>query len=64
MVADIHGLLYGFDSAFVAKDMIEQVLGHSVLIDRYLKSRTLLNVIARKVVTEEKRDFKLPSIQF
>lgn len=55
MAAEVHGLMYGFDSDFIAKDMLEEILGRSVDLDTYVYSRTLFNVIAKDSAILEKR---------
>ena len=55
MAAEIHGLIYGYDNAFVTKSMIEEILGVSIPIDGYVDSRTLFNVVAKFASTTEKR---------
>ena len=55
MAAEILGMIYGFDNAYIAKSMIEEILGCEVPIDCYVDSRTLFNVVARFASTLEKR---------
>jgi len=55
MAAEIHGLIYGFDNAYVARSLVEEILGIKVPIDGYVDSRTLFNVVAKNAGTLEKR---------
>ena len=52
--AEIHGLLYGFDSAFVIKTLLEEILGRKIYFDGYMDSQTLLNVVSNYSSTLEK----------
>ncbi len=55
MAAEVHGLIYGFDNAFVAKEMLREILGENLPIDGIVDSRTLFNVVAKNSSTLEKR---------
>ncbi len=55
MAAEIHALIYGFDSAYITKSMMEEILNREIDIEAYVDSRTTFNVIARSAPTLEKR---------
>ena len=55
MAAELHALVYGFDQAFVVREVFEEVLGKSIPIDGYIDSRTVFNVVAKSSATLEKR---------
>ena len=55
MAAEVHGLVYGFDSAFIEKNIIEELLGTSIPMDVYVDSKTLFNIVAKDGNTAEKR---------
>ena len=55
MAAEVHGLTFGWDNAFVVKAMLEEVLGTKIRIDVYVDSKTLFNVIVKYSTTMEKR---------
>lgn len=55
MAAEIHALFYGFDNAYMAKDMVSEVLGRTIPVDGYIDSRTLLNKVGKEAKTLEKR---------
>lgn len=55
MAAEILGLSYGFDNAFVTRHMLNEILGQEIPIDIYIDSRTVFNVIAKHASTSEKR---------
>lgn len=54
MAAELLGLVYGFDNAFMVKSILDQILGQAVPIDAYLDSRTVFKVVAKKGSTLEK----------
>ena len=55
MAAEIHALVYGFDNAYVARDMLEELLAKQVHIDSYVESRALFYVVTKNSSTLEKR---------
>ena len=55
MAAEVHGLIYGFDQAYLARDMLEEVLRQKLEVDGYIDSRTVFNVVAKNSSTLEKR---------
>jgi len=55
IAAELHALTYGFDNAFLVRDVLEEVLQRKVDIDGYLDSRTVFNIVARNSSTLEKR---------
>ncbi len=55
LAAEVHALVYGFDNAFVARDILKEILGRDIPIDGIVDSRTLFNEIAKNSTTEEKR---------
>ena len=55
MASEIHGLLYGFDQAYVAQQILQETLDVPIPIDAYVDSKTLFNVIAKQSSTTEKR---------
>lgn len=55
LAAEVHGLVYGFDSAIVAKNMLEEILGKQLRIYGIVDSRTLLNIVVKSSRTLEKR---------
>jgi len=55
MAAEIHGLIYGFDNAYVTRSMLKEILNVDIPIHGYVDSKTLFNVIAKNSATLEKR---------
>lgn len=55
IAAELHALIYGFDNAYVAKEVIDEVLGLQIPIDGYVDSKTLFNIVAKQGITLEKR---------
>jgi len=55
MAAELHALIYGFDNAYLVRDILEEVLQQKIEIDGYLDSRTVFNVVAKSSSTLEKR---------
>lgn len=55
MAAEIHGLTYGWDNAYIGKTMLEEILGKEIKIDVYVDSKTLFNIITKYSTTMEKR---------
>jgi len=55
MGSEIHGLLYGFDAAFVAEEILEGILGRTIHIDCFVDSNTLFNLISKTAPILEKR---------
>lgn len=55
MAAELHALFYGFDSAYVARDILHELRGRKLDIDGYVDSRTVFNVVAKNSSTLEKR---------
>lgn len=55
MAAEIHGLIYGFDNAYVVGEMLHEILEKKIPINGYVDSRTLFNVVAKSSATLEKR---------
>jgi len=55
MAAELHGLVYGFDSAFVARDVLQDFLGKELELDAYVDSRKVFNIVAKNSATLEKR---------
>jgi len=55
MAAELHALIYGFDSAYLARDILQELLGLRLDIDAYVDSRTVFNVVAKQSSTLEKR---------
>lgn len=55
MAAELHALSYGFENAFVAKTMVEEVFGQNVPLHGFLHSRTVFNTITKRGAILEKR---------
>lgn len=55
MASEIHALVHGFDSAYITKHLIEEVMGTKLEIDRYVDSKTLIDVVSKSAATSEKR---------
>lgn len=47
MAAKVHGLVVGFEFAFVIRDMIEGILAQDVRVEAYVQRQTLFNVVAK-----------------
>ena len=54
MAAELHALTYGFNQAYVAKNMLEEMLGRHLDLDGYVDSRIVFNVVAKNSATLEK----------
>ena len=55
MAAEVLGLLYRYDNAYVAAHMLSEIFGRQIPIDIFIDSRTLFNVVAKNGSTTEKR---------
>lgn len=55
MAAESLALVYGFDQAFVARDILQQVTDQQIPIDAFIDSKTVFNVVAKSGGTMEKR---------
>lgn len=55
MAAELLALVYGFDQAYVAQDILQQIIGVQVPIDGFIDSKTVFNVVAKAGATLEKR---------
>ena len=55
MAAEVHGLIYGFDEDYLARNMLEEVLRQKREIDGYIDSRTVFNVVAKNNSSLAKR---------
>ena len=55
MAAELLSLGYGFDQAFVAKSMLEELLGRSNKLHDFIDSRTLLKTVTKGGPTFDKR---------
>jgi hypothetical protein len=55
LAAEVLGLVYGWDQAFVVQHTIQEVLGRTVPVDAYVDSRTTFDCVAKNAVTLEKR---------
>lgn len=55
MAAELMGIVYGFDAAFVVQHMLSEVLGKTIPLDGYVDSKTVFDIIARRGPTLEKR---------
>lgn len=55
MASEIHALVIGFDNAFALNHLAQEVLNRKIILDAYVDSRTLFDVIARDGRTSEKR---------
>lgn len=49
MAAELYALIYGFDNAYFAEEVIHEILSLQIPIDGYVDSKILLNIAkARK----------------
>jgi hypothetical protein len=55
MAAELHSISYGFDHAFLAKDLAEEGFGQHIPPDAYLESRMVFNTITRETNTLQRR---------
>lgn len=55
MAAEIQALVLGFDYAYVVKDLIEEILGRTIMLDAMVDSKTVFDVIAKDAKTTERR---------
>lgn len=55
MAPELHALSYGFDNAFVANTMVEELFRQNVPLHGFLDFRTVLNTITKRGATLEKR---------
>jgi hypothetical protein len=55
MAAELHGLILGFDNAFLVGSMISEILNRSVAIDAYIDSKSVFDTITKLSLTTEKR---------
>ena len=55
MAAEVHGLIHGFDAAYVTRHMMEEILGKEIPMDIFVDSRTLFNIVAKDASPSEKR---------
>lgn len=55
LAAEIQALVLGFDSAFLVKDLVEELLGRTIKLEALIDSKTVFNVIAKDGKTSEKR---------
>jgi hypothetical protein len=55
MAAELHALSYGFDQAFVAHHVAEEIFAKQIPLDAYIDSRTVFNTVTRCTGTLEKR---------
>lgn len=55
MAAEIHALVYGFENAYIARDIVSEILGRSVAVDAFIDSRTLFIVVPKNAGTLGKR---------
>lgn len=55
MAAELYALVHRSDNAFVARDLLQDVLGKKLEIDVYVDSRKVFNVIAKRANTLQRR---------
>lgn len=55
MAAEMHGLILGFDYAYIIQDMLQEILGTKYEIEVMTDSRTLFNVVTKDAMTTERR---------
>ena len=55
MAAEIHGLLYVFDSSYIIKLTLQEILGREIDLEGYVDSETWLNIVAKYASTLKKR---------
>ena len=55
MAAELLALVYRFDNAFAARTMVEQGFHHKFVIDAYVDSNTVFQLVSRMQGTLEKR---------
>ena len=55
MAAELLGLVYGYDNAFIVKHTLESCFGTKIRMDAYVDSRTVFNTVAKGKGTLEKR---------
>lgn len=55
LAAEVHGLLLGFDFGLLVKDLLEEILGRTLLMEAMVDSWTLFSVIAKDAPTTERR---------
>lgn len=53
MKAEIHAFFYAFDSAYVVKTILEDMIGHGFLLDGYVYLRYICTVAAEQSTTQE-----------
>lgn len=51
MATEVHGLVLGFDFAFLVPYLLEEVVGRAVMIKAYVDSQTRFKVVAKVVGT-------------
>ena len=55
MAAGLMALVHGFDNAYLAQHMLQEILNKKVPIDGYVHSRTVFKLVAKASATLEKR---------
>lgn len=55
MVAEVHGLLLGFDQTFALRYMLTEMIDRTVDTFSYVNSRTLFDIVVKDGTTTEKR---------
>ena len=55
MAAELLGLVYGFDNAYLLQHMLTEILGYTVPVDAYADSKIVFDIIAKRGPTLEKR---------
>jgi hypothetical protein len=55
MAAELHGLVMGFDHAFMVASILQDILQREIAIDGYIDSKTVFDTVTRLASTMEKR---------
>ena len=55
MATELHALSYGYDQAFVARHLAEEIFATKIPLDGYVDSRTIFNAVTTGTGTIEKR---------
>lgn len=55
MAAELLALVHGFDNAYLAQHILQEILDQDIPIDGFVDSRTVFNVVAKSSATLEKR---------
>jgi hypothetical protein len=55
MAAELHGLVLGFDHAYVVQTIVSGIMGRDIALDAYIDSKTVFDTVTKLGPTLEKR---------